>query len=195
MTCWTNGIAYSKFIQAIQATLKFHWKQVSAKSVWRAGMSDLILADNVISKQHFLTSRAGEIHWFHELSSLASFLHSLLMHLTDGGGRWGQNRALLAAMRALVLLKEHDLSSFGVDSWYVNRYRFSRPRKMVWPNCLMRTLVLAPCQGMHEWIGHSVGRVPHALNISIHILFPFFPLGAFENFNNVIHVTRQMPQW
>ena len=58
VTCWTNGIAYSKFTEAIQATLKFHWKQVGAKSDPTWFLNDSCWQCH---QQYFLTSIAGEI--------------------------------------------------------------------------------------------------------------------------------------
>ena len=120
VTCWTNGIAYSKFTEAIQATLKFHWKQVGAKSdptwvlhdsCWQCHQQSTFSHEYCGGNSNVRQSLPQcyvKRPWFHKPSRLASLLHSLLMHLTDRDG-WGGKRALLAGMRVLVLLKEHDV--------------------------------------------------------------------------------------
>lgn len=101
VTCWTNGIAYSKFTEAIQATLKFHWKQVGAKSdptwvlhdsCWQCHQQSTFSHEYCGGNSNVRQSLPQcyvKRPWFHKPSRLASLLHSLLMHLTDRDG-WGE---------------------------------------------------------------------------------------------------------
>lgn len=101
VTCWTNGIAYSKFTEAIQATLKFHWKRVGAKSdptwvlhdsCWQCHQQSTFSHEYCGGNSNVRQSLPQcyvKRPWFHKPSRLASLLHSLLMHLTDRDG-WGE---------------------------------------------------------------------------------------------------------
>lgn len=99
-----------------------------------------------------------------------------------------RKRALLAGMRVLVLLKEHDVCVLICWSLQVLTAGQDGVAKLFDAHTGSCTL-----SGNAR---HSVGGVPPCVT-PLHTSTNFFPNdsnGSFENFNNLIHVMRHMPQ-